>query len=97
MKTTERKIRDFVSKRWGIRSLERVALKFAEEAGEIAGAVVKEQEGRCTLSHLDDEVGDALIVLSQIAAIRGTTLSRLRARRFKAIVKRAKKHSGGRR
>lgn len=90
MKTTEENILDFVVTRWGSRDLDKVALKFAEEAGEVAGAVVKYNEHRCLIDELDAEVGDALIVLSQIAAIRGTTLEALRANRFDTIKARAR-------
>ena len=40
------------------------ALKFAEEAGEVAGAVIKSHEGRKTRMDIADEIGDAVIALA---------------------------------
>lgn len=40
------------------------ALKFAEEAGEVAGAVIKSYEGRTTRQDIADEIGDAVIALA---------------------------------
>jgi NTP pyrophosphatase (non-canonical NTP hydrolase) len=89
--TTESEILDFAERNWGQKSLAGVALKLAEETGEIAGACVKIPEGRATEAELDKELGDALIVLSQLAAKRGTTLEALRAQRFEDIKIRAMK------
>lgn len=90
MKTTETEILEFATAKWGEKSMERLLTKLAEETGEIAGAIIKIPEGRATEQDLDDELGDALIVLSQFAARRGTTLEALRARRFETIKERAK-------
>ena len=87
--TTEDKILAFATQQWGKRSLEGLGLKLGEESGEVLGALAKIPEGRATLMDLDDELGDALIVLSQIAAERGTTLWDLRAKRFAKIQLRA--------
>ena len=83
--TTEIEILQFAEDQWGERTLELIGLKVAEEAGEIAAAIVKIPEGRLTWADLDKEVGDILIVLSQIAAKRGWTLEQMRARRFEQI------------
>lgn len=87
--TTEIEILQFAEDQWGERTLELIGLKVAEEAGEIAGAIVKIPEGRLTWADLDKEVGDLLIVLSQIAAKRGWTLEQLRTQRFEQIKERA--------
>ena len=89
MKTTEKEILEFATAQWGEKTMERLANKLAEETGEIAGAVVKIPEGRATDDDLDKELGDALIVLSQFAAKRATTLENLRSRRFEQIKARA--------
>lgn len=90
MKTTEQEILDFATYQWGGKELAAIALKLAEECGEIAGAIIKTNEGRSTYAELDEEMGDALIVLSQLAARRGTTLEDLRSQRFAQIQERAK-------
>lgn len=90
MKTTEAEILAFAMEQWGEKDWSGIGLKLGEEAGEIAGALVKIPEGRASLEDLDDEVGDILIVLSQIAARRGTTLLKLREARFQEIKRRAK-------
>ena len=87
-KSIERQIFEFSTERWGIKTLEGLGLKVAEEAGEVAGALSKIPERRATLEDLDDEVGDLLIVLSQVAAKRGTTLEALRQRRWEIIKER---------
>lgn len=89
MKTPEEIIRDFAFEQWGHKTPREIALKLCEEAGEVAGAAIKKDEGRAKLSDMDDEVGDVLIVLSQYAAQRGTTLDELRKRRFEFIQARA--------
>jgi NTP pyrophosphatase (non-canonical NTP hydrolase) len=88
--TTEETILQFCESQWGHKPFAAVALKLAEESGEIAGACVKIPECRATLADLDKELGDALIVLSQLAAKRGTTLEALRALRFDQIQERAR-------
>jgi len=89
MKTTESKILDFATEQWGYKNLAGMALKLAEELGEISGACVKIPEGRATFDDLHKELGDALIVLSQMAARRGRTLEELRAWRFLQIKERS--------
>lgn len=74
--------------------MEGLASKLAEETGEIAGAVVKIPEGRTTAAELDQELGDALIVLAQFAARRHTTLESLLNHRFAQIKERAKRKPG---
>lgn len=88
-RTTEKEIHDFAIAQWGDAPMSWVALKLAEEAGEVAGAVIRVPEGRGTVEDLDKEIGDVLIVLSQLASMRGTTLLELRARRFERIQARA--------
>jgi len=72
----------FAEGQWGVKPLEGVLLKACAELGEAADAVIKHGEGRDTLEHADMEVGDVLVVLSQYAAKRGTTLDGLRAAAF---------------
>jgi len=86
---SEDEILEFAEAMWGVESMERLGIKLAEECGEVAGAIVKIEEGRKTLEDLDDELGDVLIVLSKFAAKRGTTLDDLRAERFAMIKERA--------
>ena len=90
MKTPEQIIRDFAFEQWDDKSPRDIALKLCEEAGEVAGAAVKIREGRAKLRDMDDEVGDVLIVLSQYAAQRETTLDELRKQRFVFIQARAR-------
>lgn len=85
MQTTEKAIRDFAFKKWGVKTDKEIALKLCEEAGEVAGAAIKIPEGRAALRDMHDEVGDVLIVLSQYAAQHNCTLEYLRAVRFEAI------------
>ena len=82
MKTTEQKILDFATEQWGYKDLKGIALKLAEESGEIAGACIK-------IDDLDKELGDSLIVISQLAARRGRTIEDLRTYRFRQIQERA--------
>lgn len=89
--TTESTILAFAVSQWGEKTLEGRALKLGEESGEVQGAISKLSENRATESDLDDELGDVLIVLSQIAAMRGTTLDALRAKRFEFIKARAQR------
>ena len=88
-KTIEEEILEFSNSQWGEKTWEGLGLKLAEESGEVAGELVKIPEGRATWEGVDLEVGDTLIVLSQIAARRGTTLEALRAKRFVQIQERA--------
>lgn len=88
--TTEQDILAFAQSQWGEKSLTQIGLKLGEESGEVAGAIVKITECRATFENLDKEIGDTLIVLSQLAAHRGTTLEILRACRFEQIKARAK-------
>jgi NTP pyrophosphatase (non-canonical NTP hydrolase) len=90
-KTIEEEILEFANSQWGEKTWEGLGLKLGEEAGEVAGAIVKIPEKRATLEDLDLEVGDTLIVLSQIAARLGTTLEALQAKRFEQIKERASK------
>ncbi len=87
--TTEEVIADFCVRQWGDKDRPWVGLKLAEESGEVCGALVKIPEGRATEEDLDKEIGDVLIVLSQLAAQKGLTLESLRECRFKQIVARA--------
>lgn len=83
--TTENQILKFATEQWGEKDLAGIGLKVGEEAGEVAGALVRIPEGRATFDDLEKEVGDLLIVLSQIAAKRDTTLESLRWKRFEQI------------
>lgn len=90
----EKEILAFASAQWGVKDMAAIGLKVGEEAGEVAGAIVKIPEGRAQLSDLDKELGDILIVLSQLAALRDTTLSALRSKRFEQIKARAAMEAG---
>lgn len=50
------------------------ALKLAEEVGEVVGSVVRINEGRHTLSDLENELGDAMISLLNLAQTFGIDL-----------------------
>jgi len=89
--TTEEEIYHFAVERWGHKSVADLALKLSEESGEVAGVCIKRGERRSTLSDLDNEIGDVLIVLSQMASLRGQTLEELRASRFLQIKARFEK------
>lgn len=89
--STESIILDFAIQHWGEKTMAGRALKLGEESGEVQGAVSKIEENRATEADLDDEMGDVLIVLSQMAAMRGTTLEALRSKRFEFIKDRAVK------
>jgi NTP pyrophosphatase (non-canonical NTP hydrolase) len=84
----EQEILEFAEHHWGCKDLRGVCLKLMEEAGEVAGAVVKIPEGRATEQDLFDEMGDVLIVLSQLAAKHNKTLAELRANRFEHVKER---------
>lgn len=79
----------FADSQWGPRTLEDVGLKLSEESGEVSGAIIKIAEGRATVQDLRDEIGDVMIVLSQMAARLGSTLEDLRNERFEKIRHRA--------
>lgn len=81
----EWQIWSFVTARWGDKTLPDIGLKLGEECGEVMGAIVKIDEQRATYADLAAEVGDALIVLSQIAFTLGTTIEELRRKRFEEI------------
>ena len=80
--STEDEILVFCTNKWGIKSYEKIANKLAEESGEVCGAVVKMEEGRCTFQDLQNEIGDVLIVLSQFASRMDLTLEEIRQKRF---------------
>lgn len=89
--TIEKEILTFAQSEWGISKLEKIALKLGEEAGEVQAAIHKLSEDRSTLKLVDDEIGDVLVVLSQLAALRNTTLDELREKRF-AFIKQRSEH-----
>ena len=91
LETLETRILKFATEQWGEKTMERLVNKLAEEAGEVAGAVVKSGEGRATQQDLEDELGDVLIVLSQFAAKLDTTLEGLLVKRLRAVQYRAKR------
>lgn len=86
--TEESRILEWCEEAFHPKTIDGLVLKLFEESGEVAGAAVKIPEGRATWDDFDDEVGDVLIVLSQIAAKRGTTLKELLQRRFEFIQQR---------
>lgn len=89
VKSMEAVILKFAQEQWGAKDDLAIGLKLAEEAGEVAGAIVKIPEGRATFEDMEDEIGDVLIVLSQLAAKRGTTLEKIRRARFHQVRQRA--------
>ena len=89
MTTVEAQILEFATEQWGVKRMEDMGLKLAEEVGEVAAALVKIPEGRATHTELDDELADVLVVMSQLAARRGQTLHSLQAAGFKKIKARA--------
>ena len=76
-------ILSFAQEQWGVKTLDGILLKACAELGEAADAVIKTNEGRATLEDADMEVGDVLVVLSQYAAMRGTSLDALRTKAFR--------------
>lgn len=72
----------FAQEQWGVKSLQQIALKGCAEMGELADELIKIDEGRSAIEKADMEAGDTLVVLSQYAAKRNTTLSALRAKAF---------------
>lgn len=77
--TSEQEILNLAELLWGPRSVDQIAMKLAEEAGEVCGSVIKMAEGRETITDLAEEVGDVLFVASQLAAKLGTTTQALLA------------------
>ena len=59
----------FAQKKWGVKELDRISAKLAEECGEVCGACVKYFEGRADYEDIQDEIGDVLFVLSQLTAL----------------------------
>lgn len=85
----ERAIASWHDYTWPGKSDDRViGAKLAEEVGEVCGALIKIPEGRRALTDLQDEMGDALIVLSVLAGRHGWTLEDLRARRWTVVAER---------
>lgn len=85
--------------RFGEPDVALVGLKLAEEAGEVAGALVKRAEGAVRpakglvdygdwTAHLHGEIGDIGIVLNVLAGREGVPLDELIARRFRDDVSR---------
>lgn len=90
MRTVEHLVTDLAASRWGAPTRLKLAAKLCEEAGEVAGVLVRleEGEGRATAEDLGREVGDLLVVASQIAHLLGATLEELRAERVGALRRR---------
>jgi NTP pyrophosphatase (non-canonical NTP hydrolase) len=84
----------FAEEQWGLKTLQEVALKGCAEMGEVADALIKTAEGRSTYEEADMEVGDVMVVLSQYAAKRGTTLDALRAAAYQKCRERASRKQG---
>lgn len=76
----------FCDTKWGKKSPHGMAVKLAEECGEVCGAVTKMEEGRASKEDLLDELGDVLVVLCQFAHSECTTLQALLERRFNAML-----------
>lgn len=87
--TTEKEILKFATEQWGEKDDAGIGLKLAEETGEVAGALLKIPEGRATEIDLRKEMGDVLIVLSQIAARHDWTLESIRTDRYEQVRQRA--------
>lgn len=77
--TSEQEILNLAELLWGPRTVDQIAMKLAEEAGEVCGSIIKMAEGRETIADLAEEVGDVLFVVSQMAAKLGTTTQALLA------------------
>lgn len=88
--TLEGRIFRYVTDKWGPKSGADIALKLAEECGEVAGAVVRMDEERGDVDGIADELGDLLIVASQLAFLLGGTLDEIRAERWRVIQERNK-------
>lgn len=62
----------WVRERWPERcDLTSRAMKLAEEAGEVVGAVVRIEEGRGSLAHLTQELAQLVMCIKGVAAIAG--------------------------
>jgi NTP pyrophosphatase (non-canonical NTP hydrolase) len=93
----EMEILDWVESKVGPRSIDKIGLKIGEESGEVIGEIVRLCEGRkdASFDKLDKEIGDLLIVVSQLAARRGKTLEQIRRERFEEVRERTWEMKGG--
>lgn len=87
--TIEKKILEFAEEQWGEKTLEKLSIKGSEEMGEVCGAALRIEEGRGTIEHLIEELGDVQVVLCQFAVKLGTTSAVLRDAGFAKIRARA--------
>lgn len=71
------------------------ALKFAEEAGEVAGAVIKMLEGRKTQGDLANEIGDSIIALAGLAEVADINLATAVVARWSSVRERRYASNGG--
>jgi NTP pyrophosphatase (non-canonical NTP hydrolase) len=62
------------------------AMKLAEEAGEVCGAVLKHHEHRKSMRDIEDEAGDVLIALCGLADAAGFDLATAVKRRWRGDV-----------
>ncbi len=90
----EKQILDFAEEQWGEKTLEDLAIKGAEEMGEVCGAALKIQEGRATVEDLIAELADVQVVICQFAAKLGITSAILRNVGFAKIQARARENAG---
>ena len=82
MMDAEQQVLMWHDSKWGDKEERILALKLAEECGEVAGAYIKEAEGRLTSQDIRDEIGDVLVVLHVLAGRRGWNLSGIFEDRF---------------
>lgn len=64
------------------------ACKVAEEAGEVVGAVIKQQEGRRNEQHVLDELADTIIAATGAIQARGFDAERVVAERWNEVLSR---------
>lgn len=83
--TLEAEIFRFVTDQWGEKSGLDIGLKLSEETGEVCGAIVRVNQDRGTVDQIADELGDALIVASQLAFLLGGTIEQIRADRWEQV------------
>jgi NTP pyrophosphatase (non-canonical NTP hydrolase) len=84
-----------VRNRHGEKSFDQLALKLAEEAGEVVGAINKLADGRSVAADVDAEIGDVLIVLCQFAERRGCKLEDYLVQRWATVCSRERREAAG--
>jgi len=62
-------------------------VKLGEEAGEVARSYTRYIEGRASLVHIAEELGDVLVCVSVIAGAYGWNIEDLRAEKWERVIK----------